>query len=163
MRPLRINVVALADALRRRVAVVAGSGGRDRGSAVVEFIFLAVLMLIPIVYFILTVGRVQGASYAVVGAADQASRVYAAAEDPGTGATRAKRAAMLAVTDYGLGADAVSLQTRCAGGPCLSAGSSVTVTVSLAVPLPLIPVLPGVDLAATTVSASATQIIGRFG
>lgn len=40
-----------------------------------EFIFLAVLLMVPVAYLILTVGQVQGGAYAVVGAADQAAKV----------------------------------------------------------------------------------------
>ena len=48
----------------------------ERGSAVVEFTFLALLLMVPLVYFIITVSQIQGGSFAVVGAADQAAKVY---------------------------------------------------------------------------------------
>ena len=48
----------------------------EEGSAVVEFVALAVLLLIPIIYLILTVGRLQAASYAVSTAAREAARAY---------------------------------------------------------------------------------------
>ena len=49
----------------------------EDGSAAVEFVFLGVLLLIPLVYLILTAGQVQGAAYAMVGAAEHAAKVYA--------------------------------------------------------------------------------------
>ena len=38
--------------------------GDDRGSAVVEFVTLGVLLLVPLVYLVLAMGRVQAATYA---------------------------------------------------------------------------------------------------
>ncbi|WP_375134948.1 TadE/TadG family type IV pilus assembly protein, partial [Arthrobacter sp. HMWF013] len=53
-----------------------GTGGpAEQGSAVVEFTFLALLLMVPLVYFIITIGQLQGGSFAVVGAADQAAKV----------------------------------------------------------------------------------------
>jgi len=32
----------------------------EQGSAVVEFVFLSALLMVPLVYFIITVGQIQG-------------------------------------------------------------------------------------------------------
>ena len=37
----------------------------DDGNAIIEFVYLAVLLMVPLVYVLLTVLRVQGAAYAV--------------------------------------------------------------------------------------------------
>src|SRR6478752_1023292 len=60
-------------------------GDAERGSAVVEFTFLCLLLMVPVVYFIITVGLLQGGSFAVVGAADQAAKVYVAQPDAASG------------------------------------------------------------------------------
>ena len=43
----------------------------DEGSAVVEFVFLGVLLLVPLIYLTLMVARVQAGSYAVAQAAPE--------------------------------------------------------------------------------------------
>ena len=47
-----------------------------------EFIFASTVLLIPMVYLILAAGQLQGGSYAVVGAADHAAKVFAIAQTP---------------------------------------------------------------------------------
>jgi hypothetical protein len=44
----------------------------------------------------------------------------------------------------------------------MAAGSAVTVTVRLTVPLPFVPFSDALQLNASRLSATATQIIGRF-
>src|SRR6478752_5398738 len=74
---------------------------REQGSAVVEFTFLALLLMVPLVYFVITVGQIQGGSFAVVGAADQAAKVYVAQPDASTAQAAAERAVSLALSDFG--------------------------------------------------------------
>ncbi|HET7414328.1 MAG TPA: hypothetical protein VFI97_01370 [Arthrobacter sp.] len=135
----------------------------EAGSAVVEFTFLGTLLLIPVVYLVLAVGSLQGGSFASVGAADQAAKVFAAADSVEEGRRRAAHAAMLAVTDQGFSQSDFSMEIACTSGACLESGSMVTVRVSIDVPMPLIPTMPGLDLTAATVDASATEIVERFG
>ncbi len=42
---------------------------RDRGRAVVEFVFLGVLLLVPLIYLVMVIGRIQAAAFAVSTAA----------------------------------------------------------------------------------------------
>lgn len=136
-------------------------GSSEKGSAVVEFTFLAVLLMVPLVYFIVTVGQIQGGAFAVVGAADQAARVFVAHEDPVAGAQAAERAAVLTLADFGHDAERAQVVATCDAGDCTSTGSSVTITVRLAIDLPLLP-FGDLGIHATEVDASATQLIGRF-
>ncbi|MBG0739409.1 hypothetical protein IV500_08410 [Paeniglutamicibacter antarcticus] len=128
----------------------------------VEFVFLAVLLMIPVVYLVITVGQLQAGAYAVTGAADQAAKVYVAAPEPAAARTAAEEAVVLAMADYGFGQNDVRLDLQCDPADCAGPGSLVTATVSLAVPLPLVPSLPGVQLTAATVEAAASQLVGRF-
>lgn len=73
----------------------------QRGSAVVEFTFLSALLMVPLVYFIITMGQLQGGSFAVVGAADQAAKVFVAQTDAGAGRAAAEQAVLLALADHG--------------------------------------------------------------
>ena len=135
---------------------------RERGSAVVEFTFLAVLLLVPLVYFIITAGQVQGASFAVAGAADQAAKVFVAqpaAVMPGPPPSR-----LLALPLPTSATAWIRPAWTPAAVPLTAArrASTVTFTVRLTVPLPFIPFNNGLGLHATEVQASSTQMVGRF-
>ncbi|MGO4384616.1 hypothetical protein [Specibacter sp. RAF43] len=137
------------------------AAGTDAGSAIVEFVFLAVLLLIPLAYLILTVGQLQGGSYAVVGAADQAAKVYVLQPDAARARQAADQAVVMALTDMGFDASRATLTITCDAG-CLSPGALVRADVRLQVDLPLVTAIPGVRLSAATVESSATQKVGRF-
>lgn len=139
-----------------------GPNGGERGSAVVEFTFLALLLMVPVVYLIITVSEIQGGSFAVAGAADQAAKVYAAAPDEASALAAAEQAVSIALGDFGHGTDGASMAVNCIPADCQAAGSAVSVTVGLAVPLPFLPFNEGFRLASTKVEASSTQIMGRF-
>lgn len=143
-------------------SVGAAGSSSEAGSAVVEFVFLGVLLLVPVVYLVLTVGQLQGGSFAVVGAADQAAKVYADSPTPQAADARAREAARIALADFGFGEDQAVVDIVCSP-ECLARGSTVTVVVSLDVPLPLIPAIAGSHPSAATVDATATQFVERFG
>lgn len=131
----------------------------ETGSAVVEFIFLGLLLLVPVVYLIITVGQIQGASFAAVGAADAAAKVYASAPDPETAERRAADAARLALDDFGLPAGTMEMLVSCPAD-CLAPGSLVTVRVAIDVPLPG---LPWAGDSPVVVDSESTQVVERFG
>ena len=167
MRPSSLNRAAPRPV---RVVPLAGGDGAspdlsaapEQGSAVIEFVFLSMLLMVPLVYFIITVGQIQGGTFAVVGAADQAAKVYVAQPDAASGRAAAEQAVLLALADYGQPAENASIETRCEPADCLAPGSAVTVTVHLAVPLPFVPFNDALHLNASQLSASATQLVGRF-
>lgn len=140
----------------------ANGAEHEDGSAVVEFTFLALLLMVPVVYFIVTVGQLQGGSFAVVGAADQAAKVFVAQPDASTAQTAAEQAALIALSDYGHGPERAAVDISCDRSDCLSAGAAVTATVRLTVPLPMVPFDDALHLDAGHLTASATQIVGRF-
>jgi hypothetical protein len=148
----------------RRLLVVEGQGESraEDGSAVVEFVFLGVLLLVPVVYLVLTVGQLQGGSFAVVGAADQAAKVFVDAPTPQEAQARARAAALLTLSDFGFTEEQASIDITC-DAECLAPGSSVSVVVRLEVPLPLLPDIAGSRASAATVDAVAVQIVERFG
>ena len=71
---------------------------RDEGSAAVEFLVVGVLLLVPIAYLVLTLGRVQAATFAAESGAREASRVLATTAD---GETLAETSVVLALADQG--------------------------------------------------------------
>src|SRR5947208_2932460 len=99
--------------------VPGGEQNTEQGSAVVEFIFLSLLLMVPLVYFVITVGQIQGGSFAVVGAADHAAKVYVAQPDAASGRAAAEQAVLLALADYGQPAENASIDTRCEPVDCL--------------------------------------------
>ena len=112
----------------------------DEGSALVEFVFLAVLMLVPIVYLIVALGRIQAGALAVEQGTREAGRAFVTAPDDTSGTARARAAAGLAYADQGFAAPAPrQLRVECAATPCLSANGRVTVHGELTVVLPGVP------------------------
>ena len=148
--------------LRQRFRASIGEGSKEEGSAVVEFTFLALLLMVPLVYFIITVGQIQGGSFAVVGAADQAAKVFVARPDAPSAQAAAEQAALIALADFGHDAGQARVSTRCDPADCQAAGTAVTVTVNLTVPLPFVPFNEDFRLKASEVEASSTQLVGRF-
>lgn len=137
-------------------------GGHEQGSAVVEFTFLALLLMVPLVYFIITVGQIQGGSFAVVGAADQAAKVYVAQPDEATATAAAEQAVAIALADFGHRKDEASVAISCNPADCTAPGTVVTANVRLTVPLPFVPFGDDFLLSATELEASASQLVGRF-
>lgn len=136
------------------------SSAHEQGSAVVEFTFLALLLMVPLVYFVITVAQIQGGSFAVVGAADQAAKVFVAQADAPTAQAAAEKAVAVALSDFGHRLDQAAMTTTCDPADCQAAGTAVTVTVNLRVPLPFMPFAEGMPV--TEVEASATQLVGRY-
>lgn len=168
----RHRVMTIRTGFKRRFREALCRGGRETGSrtterhedgsAVVEFTFLALLLMVPLVYFIITVGQIQGGSYAVVGAADQAAKVFVAQPDAVSGQAAAEQATLIALADFGHDARDARVSTVCDPADCQGAGTAVTVTVNLTVPLPFVPFNEDLRLRASEVEASSTQLVGRF-
>lgn len=144
-----------------REACASGSSASERGSATVEFVFLSLLVLIPVLYFVLTVTRIQAAGFAVTGAADQASRLAVHSKDDRSARPAMDRAVELALADQDLPAGTAQLTVTCQPADCRRPGTAVTVEVAVDVQLPFTP--PGLGLDVAHLAASGTQIVGRFG
>lgn len=123
----------------RRLRTRLARGG-DAGSAIVEFLGITLVLLVPVVYLVLVLGRVQAATFAVEGAAREAARVYVVADSAPQGAARALTSVGVALTDQGFDDDpAAALGVRCSADPCLTPGAEVAATVEVRVPLPFVP------------------------
>lgn len=131
---------------------------RQRGSALVEFQLLAVLLLVPLVYVLMAALDVQRTVYGATQAAREAGRVAAS-----TGNEAAARyAAALSLRDQGVAEDGVAVQFRCDPG-CTAPGGEITVEVSALVRLPFLPqVLADAARAAIPVSATHVAPIDRY-
>jgi hypothetical protein len=118
----------------------------ETGSALVEFVFVALVVFLPLVYVVAGFSAVQRGVFASTAAAREAGRAMGTAPDPVTGHARALRAAQLAVEDQHVDATDVRLAYAARGASCESGGGysptltpgeefSVCVTVTVRIPL----------------------------
>jgi Flp pilus assembly protein TadG len=133
----------------------------DSGAAIVEFVLLGVVILVPLMYLVLAVSTVQRNVYGVTQAAREAGRAY------GTGtawnaADRASYAARLAMEDQGLPAQGIAVRYGPADAGCESAsvepwpltpGSEFAVCVTSTIAVPAIP---------SVLVGSRNTVTGRF-
>jgi Flp pilus assembly protein TadG len=150
---------------RRRLATRLRAFGRedvvgDAGNAVIEFVFVGVLVLIPLVYFVVAVATVQRSTVAVTQAAREAGRAFATADSTDQGLQRAAVAVRLALADQGLPDDA-ELRYVDIDGSCESAAiaPSLTPSVQFAVCVIRHAALPGVP---SLISGRGITTVGRF-
>ena len=133
----------------------------DDGNALVEFVYLAVLLLIPLVYVLLAVFQVQSAAFGVTEAARQAGRAYARAADPDTAEATATAAARLALKDQGIDWDGTP--ELCGGEGCsLAPGATVRTRVRYTVQLPFVGSIFGKGRAGIPVTGVHTEVVDRF-
>ncbi|NCT91581.1 pilus assembly protein [Cellulomonas sp. APG4] len=140
------------------VAVAQEAPRTDDGSAIVEFLGVTLVLLVPVVYLVLVLAQLQGAAFAVDGAAREAARAYVTSStDEAEG--RALAAAGLALQDQGVDADESSLTLTC-DGRCDGPDGVVTAHVEADVRLVGVPAF--VDALTVPVSASASMPTERF-
>ena len=124
------------------------AAGQDRGSAIIEFVGLAILLAIPLMYLMIAVAMVQAGNLAAVAASDQAARIMTnngstqdqdapGARPPGTRA-QAEHAIADVMHGYGINPDNARLTLTCSG-QCPGPGSRITARVDVDVPLPFLP------------------------
>ncbi|WP_323099439.1 pilus assembly protein [Intrasporangium sp. YIM S08009] len=152
LRSLRARRARLARLLARR----------DDGRAVIEFIFLGILMLLPLLYLVLTMARLQAASFSASLAGREAGRAFVTAGTDADGHARAQAAARLAFGDFGFDQDATVTMT-CDGSPCLRPEGVVRSDVRIEVQLPLVPDFIA-EHVPSSVSVSSTHVasVDRF-
>lgn len=146
---------------RRRTSLVRRAPG-EAGSAVVEFVFLAVLMMIPLIYLVMMLGRLQAGAYAATAAAREAGRAYVTAAGEDAAGQRADAAARIAFEDQGFGSQG-RLDLVCDGTPCLRSEGRIEITARVSVPLPLVPGFArAVVPLEVPVTASHVAVVDRF-
>lgn len=141
------------------------SGIGDEGSAALEFIAVGVILLVPLVYLVITLGAIQEQTLGAEAAARHVARVIARAPDARTAADRADDVLAGIIDEYGLDADTVDLALTCrpATAECPVSGATIIVTVAAEVRLPLVPDAFGLDRStAIPVRAEAVQKVSRL-
>ncbi|MGN6607936.1 MAG: TadE/TadG family type IV pilus assembly protein, partial [Jatrophihabitans sp.] len=134
--------------------------GDDDGNAILEFVFVAVIVMVPLIYVIVAVATVQRSQLAVTQAAREAGRAFATGSSPADAAARVRAAVRLALTDQGFGDDAdlrfVPPSAPCTAAgvtPRLAAGAEYAVCVSRRSELPGVP---------TVLQGRGVTTIGRY-
>lgn len=150
--------------LRARLHQIGVPGSQAQaGSAVVEFVFLAVLLMVPLFYLVMVLARLQAGAYGVSAAAREAGRAYVTTQVPAQATSRANSAAGLAFADQGFGHEG-RIEITCDGTPCLRPSGRVQVSATVSVPMPLVPAFFS-GIVPTRIPVSATHIatVDRFG
>jgi Flp pilus assembly protein TadG len=136
----------------------------DGGSAIIEFVFVAVIVMVPLVYLVIAVASIQRSELAVSQAAREAGRAFATADRADQALPRADAAVRIALANQGL-SDDVDVRYVPAGASCtgpaitprLVAGAQFTVCVTRHVSVPGVPdVLAGKGI--TTVGEYVVHI-----
>lgn len=135
----------------------------DEGSALVEFLGVTVLVMIPLVYLIITLSHLQAGLYATEAAARTAARAAATSgvdaliagesRDRAWREARKHADASVALTGEDFGVAPLDLSLACEG-ECLSPGSTVVADVAAEVSLPGVPAAV-LDIAPLTVTLTA--------
>jgi Flp pilus assembly protein TadG len=118
----------------------------DTGNAIIEFVFVAIVVMMPLVYLIVAVATVQRSDLAVTQAAREAGRAFATSDRPDQTTARVDAAVRLALGDQDLADDVavryVAADAGCDGAaikPELVPGAQFAICVSRHVDLPAVP------------------------
>lgn len=136
----------------------------ERGNAVVEFSWLAILLLLPLMYVMIAVFDVQRHAYGATAAAHAAGRAFMLVkqgEGEDVARERAFEAAKVAMADQGVELDPSELEISC-DPACLQPGSTVTVRLRTQAPLPFVPSFLGDDRPSVRVDAEHTETYCQF-
>ncbi len=132
----------------------------ERGSAALEFLAAGVVLLVPLVYLVLTLGRIQSAQLASESAVRHAARIFVTAQNPVAAERQATTAMTDALADVNIPLSRARTTLTCSPTPtnCLAPGSWVRAQMRVSVYLPFIPPVFHLDeYARVVVTAEATQ------
>ena len=132
----------------------------DQGTAIIEFVFVAVIVLVPLIYVIVAVADVQRSQLAVTQAARDAGRAFALSDSERDAVPRVRAAVSLALSNQGL-PDVADVRFVAASAPCtsdaitprLAAGAKFALCVTRRVTLPAIP---------SVLAGRGITTVGRF-
>jgi hypothetical protein len=107
----------------------------DEGTALVEFIWLGLLLLIPLAYLVISLFQVQRTAFGVSAATRAAGRAWVAAPAGSDRVERARLAAAMAGVDQGISWHDADLTFSCDHECCPGVGTlHVTLTVPASLP-----------------------------
>lgn len=135
----------------------------EQGSASVEFLALAFILLVPVIYLLLFVSQLQAAAYGAVAAADQAART-AVSQEQETATASVHGVVRRTLMDYGVLEDMYEMDLECHPGSCLDRepGMVAQVHVRVQVPLPVLEQVFGVQATPVSITSDARHRVPRF-
>lgn len=129
----------------------------QRGSASLEFVIVALAVLVPIAALTVSVSSIQRVQFAVTEISRQGVRAFALAPTNASGNRTVRRIARVVLADLGI-RETARFTVTCVPSDCRSQGSLIRLATTVTVPLAMVPALPGLDLnPRVPVSASATH------
>ncbi|MFL6179885.1 MAG: pilus assembly protein [Actinomycetes bacterium] len=134
----------------------------DQGAAMVEFVLLAVTLVVPLVYLLLAVFDVQRVAFGASAATREAARVFVRSPSTAVGEERAHAAAALTMADHGVTLGERDLVISCSATPCLTPGATVQVSYQTRVTLPWLPAIGGFEMVSVPVSATHLQVVDEY-
>ncbi len=134
----------------------------EAGTALVELVWLGIILLVPLVWIVLSVFEVQRGTFAVTSAARSAARAFALADSDVVGRSDAQAAIRQALDDQGGDDRGFRFAITCGGTDCHTAGAVITVRVWTRVDLPLLPGILGGDAPSFALDSTHTVPIGQF-
>ena len=136
----------------------------ENGTALIEVSWLAILLLVPMLYIVLTVFEVQRSAFAVSAAARAAGRAYSIAPSEAAAMAHARSAAAVAMRDQGVDVERSQVVITCRPAPsnCLAPGSVIDVDVAYPVALPLLALALGGNRPSIRVEAKHSVPYGTF-
>jgi len=146
-------------------------GGRlvedaEAGNAVLEFVVLAVLLLVPLVYLMLAVLRVQGTAYGIAEATREAGRAFVSADASSDPYAQACTAATIAmrnqVTDTFDCRSRLSISCVGACSPTPAPGDTIRVEIDLPVALPMLPASMFGNSTAISLKSVHDEVVDEF-
>lgn len=141
-----------------QVSQVARGDDREAGSALVEFIALSAMLMVPTVYFLLSIFAMQSAAFAASNSSAQAVQVLTLLPAEQRSSSAAQNIATLAASDFGIRPDQVSTSLACEA--TCAPGEKIVVEVSVTTDLPLVPWTNAPSMA--TMTSSATSWGGNY-
>lgn len=138
--------------------MVVDSRHDEDGSAIVEIVWLGVLLLVPMLWIVLSVFEVQRGAFAVTSAARSAARAFALADSDAAGREQARAAIRQALDDD----QGFTFDVSCGGGDCHAPGAVITVRVWSGVDLPVLPAVLGGDAPSFRLDSTHTVPVGQF-
>jgi Flp pilus assembly protein TadG len=133
----------------------------ERGSAIIEFTFVALLVLIPLVYVVVAVAVVQRSRVSMTDAARDVGRAIGFANSPQEADRNATAALRIALANHAMSPDVVELRYVPPSADCSSTGIAPDLTpgAEFAVCVTTQQDLPGVP---SIISGRGVTLVGRF-
>jgi hypothetical protein len=136
----------------------------ESGTAMIEFIWLGLLLLVPLVYIMLSVFDAQRGAFAASSASRAAGRAFVLAPNQDVAYERAEQAFEVALADQGVDRGDADYDIDCDPDPddCLTSGSVITVEVVIQQPLPLVPSALGDGAPSVRLTSTHVEPYGTY-